>query len=124
MFYFYGWYQNVFLNNTTTANYYAFVNQYLRDGKLSFIGAYWYWMYRVSGRGYCTIHQMMTNTNPTQQVCHGIGAATIFVNGGCNNFAGILNPGGANDISVPYVLDGMSSTDCTAALQANCQSDA
>ncbi len=108
------------------------MNQYLRDGKLAFIGADWYWMYRVNGYGRWTIHQMMTNTNPNKQVCHGIAAATAMVNGGCNDSAGrtsfynyfaqILNPdpGGPNDILVPYVYGDMSSTSCTAEIATYC----
>ncbi len=146
MYFFYGWYEKVFNNSTTYSNYYAFVQDYLQDGKLAFVGAYWYWMYRINGKdfvrniNYYTIHQMMTNTNSAQQVCHGIAAATAFVNGGCNNFSGrksfydyfatIVNPdpGGPNDILVPYTYTtggiSYSSTDCSGDIYNYCKQPA
>ena len=83
---FFGWYYNNIADNkpVVAANYKDFVNNYIVDGKLGFMGTLWYWMYRVSGSGYRTPHQAVTNVD--KPVCQDIAGATMMVNGGCNHY--------------------------------------
>jgi hypothetical protein len=80
---FFGWYYNN-VEHEKAANFKDFVNNYLVDGKVGFMGALWYWMYQVSGRGYRTPHQAVTNVE--KLVCQDIACATMMVNGGCNDY--------------------------------------
>ena len=139
LYYFYGWYENNILSpSQTSASYYAFTNSYFKDGTLGFIGALWYWMYRINGTNFTTnpptpnytIHQMMTTTNPNQQVCHGIGPATILINGGCNDyivrlsyfnyFASVMDPTGSIGVATPYTSGSFSSVECNTAMASLC----
>lgn len=83
---FFGWYYNNLAPGAPveSADYKKFVETYLNDGKLGFIGAIWYWMYRVSGQNMPTVHKVLND--PKKPVCHDIGAATIGVNGLCNDY--------------------------------------
>jgi|GEM_PF-6116982 len=83
---FFGWYYNNLAPGApvASADYKKFVETYLDDGKLGFIGAIWYWMYRVSGQGKPTVHMVLND--PNKPVCRDIGGATIGVNGGCNDW--------------------------------------
>ncbi|MCX7117743.1 MAG: hypothetical protein NTW94_07570 [Legionellales bacterium] len=88
MFEYFGWYQNnITAPAVQYANFNLFVTNYLNDGKVAFQGAFWYWMFRVNGFGYRTIHAMVTDTE--RPVCGDIAAVTRMVNGLCNNY----NPG-------------------------------
>jgi len=82
---FFGWYYNNLAPGApvAAADYKKFVETYLNDGELGFIGAIWYWMYRVSGQNMPTVHKVLND--PKKPVCRDIGAATIGVNGGCND---------------------------------------
>lgn len=136
MFEFFGWYQNNLVSPTASyANFNNFVNDYLNNGELAFQGAFWYWMFRVNGYGYRTIHAMVTDTE--RPVCGEIAAVTRMVNGLCNNY----NPGRltyyeyfnkvfniptkpiicttAGGATPPNTL--LNSLDCAAALQTYCQ---
>jgi len=83
---FFGWYYNNIADEkpVEAANYKDFVDRYVVDGKLGFMGALWYWMYRVSGNGFRTPHQAVTNAE--KPVCQDIACATMMVNGGCNHY--------------------------------------
>lgn len=82
---FFGWYHNTIVEPPVEkANYKEFVNNYLVDGEVGFMGALWYWMYRVSGSGYRTPHQAVTNAD--KPVCQDIACATMMINGGCNDY--------------------------------------
>lgn len=82
---FFGWYQNNITQVIANANLQDFIQNYLKDGTLGFTGALWYWMVHVSGYGYRTIHNVVNDS--TRPLCQDIGAATLMVNGGCNNFS-------------------------------------
>ncbi|MBF0319045.1 MAG: hypothetical protein HQL01_04490 [Nitrospirae bacterium] len=86
---FFGWYyQNLATGYPIdAADYKAFVTTYIQDGVLGFNGAFWYWIYRINGSGYRTIHQVVTDQN--KLVCQDIAAVSRMVNGGCNDY----NPG-------------------------------
>jgi hypothetical protein len=83
---FFGWYYNNLAPGAPveSADYKKFVETYLNDGELGFIGAIWYWMYRVSGQGMPTVHKVLNDLN--KPVCRDIAGATIGVNGGCNDY--------------------------------------
>ncbi len=82
---FFGWYHNNIVDPpVANANYKEFVNNYLVDGEVGFMGALWYWMYRVSGGGFRTPHQAVTNAD--KPVCQDIACATMMINGGCNDY--------------------------------------
>ena len=83
---FFGWYYNNLAPGApvASADYKQFVETYLNDGKLGFIGAIWYWMCRVSGQGKPTVHSVLND--PDKPACRDIGGATIGVNGGCNDW--------------------------------------
>ncbi len=140
LYYFYGWYKNNIVNPAEPyASYYSFTNSYFKDGTFGFIGALWYWMYRINGTNFATtpptpnytIHQMMTTTNPNQQVCHGIGPATILINGGCNDyivrlsyfnyFASVMDPTGSIGVATPYTSGSFSSVECNTAMASLCK---
>lgn len=82
---FFGWYHNNIVDPPVEkANYKDFVNNYLVDGEVGFMGALWYWMYRVSGGGFRTPHQAVTNAD--KPVCQDIACTTMMINGGCNDY--------------------------------------
>ena len=82
---FFGWYYNNIADPPVEkANYKDFVNNYLVDGKVGFMGALWYWMYQVSGSGFRTPHQAVTN--PDKPLCQYLACATMMINGGCNDY--------------------------------------
>jgi len=84
---FFGWFYNN-IENQKSADLNAFIKTLVTDGKRSFIGALWYWNYRV-----------IANTNPppinkvlnyyedkgAESPCHDIAISTYLVNGGCND---------------------------------------
>ncbi|MBU1902225.1 MAG: hypothetical protein KJ573_01375, partial [Proteobacteria bacterium] len=72
---FFGWYYNNLAIGAPleSANYKTFVEEYLVDGELGFIGAFWYWMFRVNGRDRPTLHSVLTD--PNKPVCRDIAAA-------------------------------------------------
>lgn len=87
--YFFGWYYNhMVAEKPESADLNAFIRKLVTDGNLSFIGALWYWNYRV-----------IANTNPppidkvlnyyegkgAESPCHDIAISTYLVNGGCNH---------------------------------------
>lgn len=81
---FFGWYNNHIAKTAQKhANLQSFIQRYLVDGKLGFIGGFWYWNYRTNGSGYPSIHQVVTSGDP---VCQDIALVTVMVNGGCNDY--------------------------------------
>ena len=82
---FFGWYYNNMADPPAEkADYKDFVNNYLIDGKVGFMGALWYWMYQVSGNGFRTPHQAVTNSK--KPLCEYLACATMMINGGCNDY--------------------------------------
>lgn len=85
--YFFGWYYN-HIEDEESADLNAFIRTLVTVGKRSFLGALWYWNYRV-----------IANTNPppiegvlnyyegkgAESPCHDIAISTYLVNGGCND---------------------------------------
>ncbi|MEO5360921.1 MAG: hypothetical protein H7843_10820 [Nitrospirota bacterium] len=136
---FFGWYYQNLANGhpVEAANYKAFVKSYLNDGVLGFTGAFWYWMYRINGSGYRTIHQAVTDQN--KLVCQDIAAVSRLVNGGCNHynpgrvdyyqyFLGLFNitltpVTGTYNVLINYVPTPtqLNSMVCDSNLQAYCQ---
>ena len=109
------------------ANFYTFVNRFLVDGKLAFIGAFWYWMERINGQttlGFRPIHQIVND--PNRPVCQDIATVTRMVNGGCNHYDRRLvyykyfNSG--FQIETKAIIEGnLNSLDCTQSLQSYCE---
>lgn len=128
---FFGWYNNNLVPNNTIieSSFPTFVQNYLVNGTLAFQGAFWYWMERVSGINYITLHQMVNNV--AKPVCHDIAAVTLKVNGGCNDYS----PGRMNYyqyfsstfnqqiIPVTITVQGvvLNSMTCTLPLLTYCQ---
>lgn len=86
---FFGWYYNNLADPTQeSADLNAFVERLAADGKLSFLGALWYWNYRVNGSNKPTIEKVLNyyEGEGKNSPCHDIAIATILVNGGCNDF--------------------------------------
>ena len=106
MYFYYGWYENNLAFNAPAllANFDQFVGDplgritdptnmtgFLRDGVIAFEGAFWYWMYRSIGRDfdvtglmYPSLHQLAVDV--ARPACHCVGAVTLMINGGCNDF--------------------------------------
>ncbi len=83
---FFGWYyQKLASPSQTEADYQAFVQQFLSDGQLAWIGGLWFWNYRIAGQGFSTLHNVIANTQ--KAACHDIGITTYMLNGGCNDSA-------------------------------------
>lgn len=131
---FFGWYNNNILKDSVQSyNISKFIEQYMQDGQMAFTGAFWYWMVRVGGIGYPTIHEIVTNQD--KPVCHDIGVATIIINGGCRGY----NPGRLNyykyftnlfhvdikPVSIPIQKKGkmitLNSMECGEQLKRYCQ---
>jgi hypothetical protein len=93
---FFGWYYNHMMPTPEkAANLQTFIEKFLVDGELAMEGGLWFWMYRVNGAGYPTIHKVLASKGV---VCHDIAIVTRMVNGGCNNYQqevvkGILRKG-------------------------------
>ncbi len=88
---FFGWYNNNVLKDDSHAyNVSEFIEQYMQDGQMAFTGAFWYWMIRVGGIDYPTLHEILTDKD--KPICHDIGVATRIINGGCRGY----NPGRLN----------------------------
>ena len=103
MYFFYGWYYNNLVAVDKSANFSNFIGNprdtsvttgFLRDGKIAFEGAFWYWMYRSIGRNFTgsgspgmfpSLHQLAMDS--TKPACHCVGAVTLGINGGCNHFS-------------------------------------
>jgi len=86
---FFGWYYNNLVEPLQeSADLNAFVERLATDGKLSFLGAFWYWNYRVNGTGRPTIEKVLNyyEGEGKESPCHDIAISTILVNGGCNDF--------------------------------------
>lgn len=86
---FFGWYYNNLEDPTKeSADLNAFVELLAADGKLSFLGALWYWNYRVNGTDKPTIEKVLNyyEGKGKESPCHDIAISTILVNGGCNEF--------------------------------------
>lgn len=82
---FFGWYNNNIIESALPDyNVNNFVQEYMQDGEMAFTGAFWFWMVRVGGINYATLHQVVTN--PNKPVCHDIGVVTRIINGGCNGY--------------------------------------
>jgi hypothetical protein len=123
---FLGWYNNLVIDNQANKyNLDEFIARYVSDGEMAFSGAFWYWMVRVSGAKYRTLHQMVTDSK--RIVCHDIGAVTPVINGGCRGY----NPGRVNyykyysnlfhiDIK-PVKTDSLNSMECSKAIKLYCQ---
>jgi len=91
--YFFGWYYN-HIEKKESADLNAFIRTLVTDGKRSFLGALWYWNYRVI-KG----HIPPTDPPPvpieavlnyydgkgTDSPCHDIAISTYLVNGGCGD---------------------------------------
>ncbi len=131
---FFGWYNNtVLVNSRQRYNLNQFIESYMNNGEIEFSGAFWYWMDRIGGPGFKTLHQIVTDNN--RRVCHDIGAVTPIVNGGCNGY----NPGRINyymyycnlfDVDInPVVFKGiinnkailLNSMECSKKIQFYCQ---
>ena len=86
---FFGWYYNNLAESPKeSADLNAFVESLAADGKLSFLGALWYWNYRVNGTDKPTIEKVLNyyEGKGEESPCHDIAISTILVNGGCNDF--------------------------------------
>jgi hypothetical protein len=81
---FFGWYYNHMVDKPEKkANLQTFIERFLVDGELAMEGGFWFWMFRVSGSTYPTIHKVLASKG---DVCHDIAIVTRMVNGGCNNY--------------------------------------
>lgn len=82
---FFGWYYQQMATGAPVnyANFNTFVQQYLGNGQLAWIGGLWYWNFRVQGSGSPTLHQILGQS--TLPACHDIGITTYQINGGCGN---------------------------------------
>lgn len=105
MWFYYGWHNNNVAPGAPVllSNFSNFVGNpmssspatdggFLREGELSFEGANWYWMYRsigintstFPGQMIPTLHQLAMDTS--RPACGCVGAVTLMINGGCNDF--------------------------------------
>lgn len=85
---FFGWYhQNIMSPKVNEADFKAFVQNYLKDGELAWMGGLWYWNFRISV-GMPTVHAIQAGSK--KAACHDIGIATALVNGAtqCNDNRG------------------------------------
>jgi len=87
---FFGWYyQQVASPKQTDADMKAFVETYLKDGKLAWEGGLWYWNFRNNDMDHPdrTLHSILAGS--TKLACHDIGITTVLVNGDqCNDNSG------------------------------------
>ena len=106
MYFYYGWYENNLVPNAPVllSNFDQFVGDpngiindptftgFLRDGVQAYEGAQWYWNFRSIGINTSTfpglmlptLHQLAMDT--ARPACHCVGAVTLMINGGCNDF--------------------------------------
>lgn len=82
---FFGWYHQNALG-LDGSNLQTFVENYLKDGKLAWMGGLWYWNFRINGNNLPTLHKVISQSSLPE--CHDIAIATYMVNGGCNNYLG------------------------------------
>jgi len=85
---FFGWYYNN-IENQKSADLNAFIKTLATDGNLSFIGALWYWNYRViSNLDPPPINKVLNyyEGKGAESPCHDIAISTYLVNGGCNHW--------------------------------------
>ena len=89
---FFGWYyQNMATPKQAAASMQAFVNEFLKNGRLAWTGGLWYWNFRSNGMNgdgssKPTLHEILTNS---KDACHDIGITTVLVNGTqCNDTGG------------------------------------
>jgi len=85
--YFFGWYYN-HIEDKESADLNAFIRTLVTVGKRSFMGALWYWNYRVISNldpppieGVLNYYEGKGAESP----CHDIAISTYLVNGGCND---------------------------------------
>lgn len=84
---FMGWYYNTLVSPPVDAvDLQGFIKTFLNDGKLAWIGSFYYWMYRVNGEFKPTLHQILSK--PNKPVCHDIAIVTRMVNAGCTHDLG------------------------------------
>lgn len=126
---FFGWYyQNLADGHPVDfANFNTFVEQYLGDGELAWLGGLFYWNVRVQGYGKPTLHAVLTGS---KEACHDIGLTTYLINGGCNDYneRTLYYKYFKTDVfkqsseGVPYTYDGKTSNSmvCSANLGAYC----
>ncbi|MFA5959188.1 MAG: hypothetical protein WC785_01560 [Tatlockia sp.] len=108
-------------------NFYSFVNQFLVDGKLAFVGAFWYWMERINGQtrlGFRPIHVIVND--PNRPVCQDIATVTRMVNGGCNHYDRRLVyykyfNSTFHIPTTPIIEGSLDSLVCSPELQAFCE---
>lgn len=91
---FFGWYyQNIAIPVQNDANFSSFVIEYLKNGKLAWMGGLWFWNFRSkemlqggSGSPTPSLHAILTSS---KEACHDIGITTALVNGtSCNDTEG------------------------------------
>ncbi len=85
--YFFGWFYNK-IEKKESADLNAFIKALVTDGKRSFIGALWYWNYRViDNRNPPPIEGVLNyyDGKGAESPCHDIAISTYLVNGGCNH---------------------------------------
>ena len=124
---FFGWYyNNINIEKKESADLNAFIRTLVTDGKLSFIGALWYWNYRViDNRNPPPIDKVLNyyEGKGADSPCHDIAISTYLVNGGCGDsdkrkkyYEYFTNTACQADIqAVKGIFDGveLDSFDCT-----------
>ena len=84
---FFGWYYNN-IEDKKSADLNAFIRTLVTDGDRSFLGALWYWNYRiVSNLNPPPINEVLNyyEGKGAESPCHDIAISTYLVNGGCND---------------------------------------
>lgn len=86
---FFGWYYQNMDGSSADHTYedpQAFIERVMKEGKLGFMGALWYWNFRIQELGGHSIHCMLSKS--PLEACHDIGIVTYLTNGGCNEESG------------------------------------
>lgn len=120
---FFGWYYQNLAEGAPVdfADYNAFVEDYVGNGKLAWLGGLWYWNVRIQGYNQPTLHTVLTGT---KAACHDIGLTTYLINGGCNNAEQRVlyykyyksNVFKQSSEGVPYTYQGVTSDSMTCSL--------
>lgn len=126
---FFGWYYQNLAEGAPQdfANYNDFVERYVGDGQLAWLGGLFYWNVRVNGYLKPTLHAVLTGA---KDACHDIGLTTFLINGGCNHAeqrvlyykyfkTGVFKQSSSG---VSYTYQGQTSNSmvCSANLAAYC----